>query len=239
MFIDPATLGQNEAGMDRLEEIEKASLRLVVQAMISFSGDAQLIFAAEPDAPADIAEDILQEAMETLGVSRNPIRLFGKVDYKRARYLFHEDYAIRQALFVDSKAEQDANSATLQMSQTSMRIRHVRAGNSVDVAGGLPAVVPHPTGDMLATTIVVKFVYAETDGIRTLSRIRLACIPSGFLQDRYNPTAQQTFWMAGRDAPTLGEDFRVRLNFTQLQNMAAWRVQDIRLDPAQVFQWNE
>ncbi|MBZ5567787.1 MAG: BglI family type II restriction endonuclease [Acidobacteriia bacterium] len=207
--------------------------------LLSFSAEAQLIFAAEPDDPADIAEDVLQEALETLGVSKNPVRLFGKVDYKRARYVFHEDYAIRQALFVDSKAERDANSATLQVSQTSMRIRHIRAGVAVDVPGMLPTTVPHPTGDMLTTTIIVKFVYSEVNGIRALNRIRAACIPSGMLQARYNPTAQQTFWMAGRDAPTLGEDFRVRVSFALLQQMAAWRVQDIRLDPPVAFQWTE
>lgn len=52
-------------------------------------------------------------------------RLFGKMDYKRACYLFHPNYAIKQALFVDSKAEkiEGRNTATLQTSQLSMVVR--------------------------------------------------------------------------------------------------------------------
>ncbi len=88
MFIDPATLGQNAAGLDRLEEIEKASLRLVTQAMFLFRLDAAQIFARETDKPSGIGEDVAREAMDAVGVSRIPFRLFGTVDYKRARYVF-------------------------------------------------------------------------------------------------------------------------------------------------------
>ena len=34
---------------------------------------------------------------------------------------------------------------------------------------------------------------------------------------------------AGRDAPTLGEDFRVRLSYQRLREKAAWRVEEIAL----------
>ena len=55
-----------------------------------------------------------------MGVAKIDQRLFGKTDYKRARYLFHPDYAIRQALFIDSKAEKvnGQGTATLQTSQS-------------------------------------------------------------------------------------------------------------------------
>ena len=48
-----------------------------------------------------------------------PVRLFGKIDYKRATYLFQPEYAVRQALFVDSKAEKIDGVRTA-ITQTSM-----------------------------------------------------------------------------------------------------------------------
>ena len=33
-----------------------------------------------------------------------------------------------------------------------------------------------------------------------------------------------TIWKVGRDAPTLGEDFRVRLDYARLAAKATWRV---------------
>jgi hypothetical protein len=119
MFLDPANLTNIQNGLDILEEIEKASLRMVTQPMVAFSREAGTIFGAEPDKPQDIAEDITREAMDTIGVSRIPARLFGTMDSKRARYIFHPACAVRQALLVDSKAEKGTlNTATLQVSQT-------------------------------------------------------------------------------------------------------------------------
>ena len=162
------------------------------------------------------------------------------MDYKRARYVFHPGYAIRQALLVDSKAEKGApNTATLQVSQTSLRIRQVRAGRQVDIPGMLPPIITLPESTLLTTTVVVKFEYTEADRARTLTMMRLACTPNGFLQERYNPTAADSIWLAGRDAPTLGEDFRVRLDFNRLKQKAAWRVQDIHLAPERQFEWSE
>ncbi|MDX1993005.1 MAG: SfiI family type II restriction endonuclease [bacterium] len=46
----------------------------------------------------------------------------------------------------------------------------------------------------------------------------------------YNPTAEDTIWLAGRNAPTLGEDFRVRVAFGRLKSKSGWRVQKIRYD---------
>src|SRR5436309_16071605 len=117
MFIEPAELANQP---DRLEEIEKASMRLVTQAVYEFRLTAAEIFAREKDLAQDIAEDITREALDRLGVSRMDLRLFGKIDYKRARYVFHPEYAVRQALFVDSKAEKESGTATLQTAQTSL-----------------------------------------------------------------------------------------------------------------------
>ncbi len=105
MVIDPYSLQDN---LDRLEEIEKASLRLVVQALYDYRQVAAEIFQREADLVADIGEDITREALDRLGMARIDQRLFGKIDYKRARYLFHPEYAVKQALFVDSKAEKSS-----------------------------------------------------------------------------------------------------------------------------------
>jgi hypothetical protein len=46
--------------------------------------------------------------------------------------------------------------------------------------------------------------------------------------------------LAGRNAPTLGEDFRVRLSFTRLKEKANWRLQKIRYEPAKIEgEWDE
>lgn len=47
-----------------------------------------------------------------------------------------------------------------------------------------------------------------------LLKLTLVAIPNGRLQDRYNPDHVETIWMAGRNAPSRGEDFRVRLSFS-------------------------
>jgi hypothetical protein len=75
--------------------------------------------------------------------------VYGNVDYKRARYIILPEEIIRQALFVDSKAEKEGRTA----------------------------------------------------------------------------------WLAGRNAPSLGEDFRVRLAFSELKKRSRWRVQHIEYEP--------
>jgi hypothetical protein len=175
--------------------------------------------------------------MDRLGMPRIDQRLFGKVDYKRACYLFHPEYAIKQALFVDSKAEKVAgqSTATLQISQLSMVVKQVRFEQELEVPGRLPEII-NVTGDSyLTTTIFVKYNYEEGPG-NILRSITVAAVPNGMLQARYNPTAQDTIWIAGRNAPTLGEEFRVRLSFQRLKEKANWRVQRIPMPPEQ-FSW--
>src|SRR5206468_7444974 len=109
-------------------EIENASLRLVVQAIHDFRQTAAEIFTSEIDKAQDKAEDITREALDVMGVSRIPTRLFGKIDYKRSRYVFHPEYALKQALLVDSKAEKVGVVARIQVAQTSMRNMYVSRG---------------------------------------------------------------------------------------------------------------
>ena len=149
MLLDPHTLKFN---IERMEAIEKASLRLVTQAVFDFRKTAAEIFRMEHDLAADIGEDITREALDRMGVSKIDQRLFGKIDYKRARYLFHPDFAIKQALFVDSKAEKTSGraTATLQTSQISLIVKQIRANKNIEVAGKLPCVIDNT---FITTTI--------------------------------------------------------------------------------------
>jgi hypothetical protein len=112
--------------------------------MFDFRETAEEIFKRQTpnlkqDLAQDIAEDITRAALDRIGVSRIDDRLVGKIDYKRARYVFHPDYAVKQALLVDSKAEKGAEGvARIQVTQTSLEIRQIRTGRSMVVPGLLP-----------------------------------------------------------------------------------------------------
>ncbi len=228
-----------------IEEIEKATVRLVAQALYDFRADAVEIFAREPDFPQDISEDITREAMDRMGASRvvgPSTRLFGKIDYKRAIYVFQPAYAVRQALFVDSKAEDESarSTITLQTSQTSMRIMLKSRGRVFDEQGVLPQTIDNPEGPLLTTTVFVKYNYREPRrGRHELVSISVAGLPNGLLQSRYNPSADDSIWRVGRHAPTRGEAFRVRLVFDRLKAKANWRVQHIRLSPVPSYTWDD
>ena len=210
-----------------IEEVEKSCLRLVVRAIRDYHTDATRIFLEETDLASDVAEDITREAIELLGVPRVHLRLYGKVDYKRAAVVFLPDREIDVALMVDSKAEKDGNTATIQMSQTSMQIRQRRAGEVIAVDGMLPTLIERNGVTLQTVTIVVKYIYKELPVGSRLKKIKIACIPSGVFQERYNPHHEDSIWKAGRNAPTLGEEFRVRLSFADLAAKSPWRVVEI------------
>ena len=240
MTLDPRRLDSEPA---LLEEIEKATLRMVTQAIYDFRDEAREFFVHEPDAVADIGEDITREAMDRMGTSILPVRLFGRIDYKRARYVFHPEYSVRQALFVDSKAEQVAGdrTVTIQTSQTSMCIRQMRSGQSIDEQGTLPRVLQLQEVDYLVTTVFVKYNYEDSEDKtqKALQNISVTCLPNGMLQDKYNPSHEETIWLAGRNAPSRGEAFRVRISLPLLKRAANWRVQSIGLAPDTGFSWDE
>ena len=227
MFLDIHELLNDP---NKIEETEKASTRLVTQAVYEFRETAAEIFTHEQDFAQDIAEDITREALDRLGVSRMDVRLFGKMDYKRARYVFHPTYAVRQALFVDSKAEKEHGTSTLQTAQTSLRIRHMRAGNPVDEQGTMPLYLETDRGNCITTTIFVKYEYQDEPSTKLLE-ITVASLPNGALQSNYNPSPTDTIWRTGRNAPSREEPFRVRLVFDLLKQKAAWRVQTIPMNP--------
>ncbi len=237
MFLNPEELKNDPK---RLEEIEKASLRLVVQAIYEYRAVAEETFREESDLVADIGEDLTREALDKLGMSKIDRRIFGKVDYKRARYVFHPEYSIKQALFIDSKAEKISGqgTATLQTSQFSMSVRQIRFNQNLEVAGKLPAILSLKNESFITTTLFVKYNYQEEASRNLLRSITIAALPNGILQEIYNPDVSDTIFVAGRNAPTLGEEFRVRLSFTRLKAKATWRVQQIPMPPDD-FIWDD
>ena len=203
---------------------------MVVQALADYRDEAITIFREEVDLPQDIAEDVTREALEAMGTPGVRERLYGKVDFKKAIYVFLPEVQ-PVALMLDAKAEKQNGdrTATIQMSQTSMRVRMWRAGKKIDESGKLQTEIQRGARSLYVVTIIAKFIYEEQGESYKLRRIRVACIPNGRLQEKYNPTPEDTIWLAGRNAPTLGEDFRVRLSYARLANKAAWRVQEISL----------
>ncbi|MDI9409498.1 MAG: SfiI family type II restriction endonuclease [Candidatus Pacebacteria bacterium] len=210
-----------------LEEVEKLCQRLVVRAIYDYLPNALKIFSEETDNVADVAEDLTREALDKLGMSRINLRLYGKIDYKQAIVIFLTEREVEVALFIDSKAEKDDNTATLQMSQTTMEVRQKRAGQDVGIKGELPILVEKSGKALQTVTIIVKYVYDDANQIKNLVKIVVACIPSGVFQDKYNPNPEKSIWLAGRNAYSLGEDFRVRLAFKKLADVSSWRVRII------------
>lgn len=133
---------------------------------------------------------------------------------------------------VDSKAEKNNSSATLQMSQLSLIVRQQRSGKFSDVAGDLPSVTEYRGDNYLTTVLLSHYHYVAQTGNDSKDRppyalksITLAAVPNGKLQSRYNPNYEDTIFIAGRNAPTRGESFRVRLSFSRLSDKAPWRIQ--------------
>lgn len=213
---------------DELERLEQTVMEVVVQAIEDYRDQAMTIFREETDLPQDIAEDVTREALEAMGVSGIAERLYGKVDYKKAIYVFLPKPQ-PVALMLDAKAEKQNGdrTATIQMSQTSMVVKMQRAGKGFEVPGRLDRYIERSGRRLCVVTVIAKYVYEEIDNSQALKRIIIACIPNGDLQDRYNQSITDTIWLAGRDAPTLDEDFRARLSFSRLRDKASWRVRTI------------
>jgi hypothetical protein len=220
--------------LNEIERIEKLSLRALHTAFMEFGFDAWEYFRQSTDDPKDIAEDLTREILDRFGGYQIEQRIFGNVDYRKARFAILPELSQRQALYVDSKAEKSKNSATLQMSQLSMSVRQVRGGDSMDFWGIIKPIEYFNNHSYLTTTLLAHYYYksSESGSGRDippyhLYLVTLAAIPNGMLQDRYNPDQFDTIWIAGRNAPTRGEAFRVRLSFNRLYQKAAWRVQII------------
>jgi hypothetical protein len=213
--------------LEEIENIEKLTLRWIFQAVSDFGMEAYEIFLKSPDSVKDIAEDITRELLDRLPGFNVQQRIYGTVDYKKARYVMLPEQTVRQALFIDSKAEKENRSATIQMSQTSLWIKQNRSGESINEKGFLPEISEYTGKNYLTTSCLIHFMYEDVDGIHKLKEVTMVAIPNGKLQGIYNPNAEDNIWLAGRNAPTLGEDFRVRVSFSKLKEKASWRVQTL------------
>lgn len=213
--------------LDEIEEIEKLTLRWVFQAVSDFGMEAHEVFLNSPDNVKDIAEDITRDLLDRLPGFNVSQRIYGTVDYKKARYIILPNQMVRQALFIDSKAEKTNRTATIQMSQTSMSVRQWRAGKEINKRGILPEISEYEDKRYLTTTCIIHFMYNDENGKHHLKEVTVAALPNGLLQDGYNSTVEDGIWLTGRNAPSLEEDFRVRLNFAKLKEKARWRVQVI------------
>lgn len=91
--------------------------------------------------------------------------------------------------------------------------------------------------ELLTTTIFVKYVYRDLGASRhELLQIKIAALPSGFLQSRYNPSPHIHIWKVGPNSPQNEEDFRARMSFSRLAVRCPWRQQVIPMAPT-AFEW--
>ena len=231
---------------DWIEQIEMTAFAMVVRALKDHMFNAVRIFREENDKPQDIAEDVTRKALDEMNLPKINIRLYGKVDIKKAIYVFlpHEiptapSYlmpvdppdAIPVALMLDAKAEKaDETTVTIQMAQTSMHVKMMHGGKLVDKKGLLEATMGQEGRILQTVAIIVKYIYSERESGFALKKIIAICIPNGRLQEKYNPDAKHTIWGPGRDAPTRGEEFRVRVKLRELKKITPWRVYEINTD---------
>ncbi len=226
---DVAALQHN---LDQVEAIEKLTMRWVFQAMLDFGSEAYEVFQQSEDEVDAVGEDITREVLDRLSGFNIPTRVYGTVDYRKARYVILPAGIIRQALFIDSKAEKTNSNARIQLSQTSLQVQQLRGKQqlSVNEQGLLPIVSSYNGNQYLTTTLFIHYTYSDTPGVTGRSRhilknIVIAGMPNGLLQTRYNPHENDSIWLAGPNSPKRNETFRTRLSFDKLAAKARWRVQ--------------
>jgi type II restriction enzyme SfiI len=240
VLTGPASLTASQ-----IEVIEMQTLRWAVQALLDYAPEIWDEFGNSPDDADGVAEDVTQESLVRLsGYNLDKRRLYGTVDYRRARYVILPELIVPQALFVDSKAEKAAASGRLQINQTSIRVLFQRPdGTVVDVPGGLTDTITLADGTAyLTTTVFVHYHYGESDATgRSLRQVKVAALPNGRLEGSYVTSPTDTIWNVGPDAPTLGERQRARLSFDKLKARTNWRVQSIVFDAggAPTFSWDD
>ncbi len=218
---------------EQMEHVEQTTFSMVMQALTDYVQTATIIFREEVAQPQDIAKDVTREAMEAMGLPQLHERLYGKVDFKKAIYTFLPQ-AQPVALMLDAKAEKQNGdrTATIQMSQTSLRVKMQRGGQVTDERGRLEPFIQRGDLTLYVVTVFAKYIYQSTASGHQLRHITGICLPNGGLQERYNLDAADTIWRAGRKAPSRREDFPVRLSLVDLRRKAAWRVQDIQTPAA-------
>ena len=231
---------------DQLENLEKQTLRMLVQAVQQYSKEARELFEttrAERDSEIIVlAEDLVQYALEVAECFPINKRFAGFIDYKRVRWMPTPDGLFPQVLLVDAKASTENNRETLQQSQLPMDAEFVSIqGSPVRLAAGVPPHLPIPSqsgGELLAvtTSAFVHFHYTNLSRtappFRRLHAIYLLLLPHQRLKPRYNPNPSVTFFKQGKHSPARGEAPRIRVYFSRLRKMQPWRLQELRYSSA-------
>jgi len=86
----------SELSPAEIEGIERLTLRWLFQAAVDFGSAATEIFHQSPDEVKDVAEDVTREMLDSLSGFNVSQRIYGTVDYKKARYIILPDMAVRQ-----------------------------------------------------------------------------------------------------------------------------------------------
>src|SRR5579862_298364 len=226
---------------DQIELIEKQTLRMIVQALQEYSGEARGIFESTA-APSDnevivLAEDLVQYALEVAECYPINKRFAGFIDYKRVRWMPTPYGLFPQVLLVDAKASTENNRETLQQSQLPMDAEFISNGQPRRLPAGIP---PHleiesATGGRLyglTTTAFIHYYYEKLPPggprYRRLRSIFAIMIPHQLLKPQYNPTPDRTFFGQGKHSPARGEVPRIRVYFARLRSMCPWRLQELK-----------
>lgn len=228
--------------LDEIELLEKATLRVAVQALQEYSWEAKQIFDYT-DADSDqevivLAEDILQYALEVAECYPINKRFAGFIDYKRVRWFPTPFGVIPQAFLVDAKASTENNRDTLQQSQLPMDAEfRDSSGNIHTLTAG---VLPHLDIEVddgsqmpaISTSLLAHFHYTKAPvaagARRDLKSIILLALPHARLKPRYNPNPDQTFFGQGKHSPARGEAARIRVYFNRFKAMCPWRLQELK-----------
>jgi len=230
-----------QLSLDELEALEKQTLRTIVQAVQEYSREAKEIFDNAPAASETevivLAEDLVQYALEVAECYPINKRFAGFIDYKRVRWATTPFGIFPQALLVDAKASTENNRDTLQQSQLSMDAEFVSNRRVVRLPAGIPPHLDIPahceqTLVAVTTSAFIHFYYKDLDSdtppFRELLAFYVLMMPHRTLKPRYNPNATTTFFGQGKHSPARGEVPRIRVYFSRLRDLCAWRLQELR-----------
>jgi hypothetical protein len=234
--------------LDQIEQVEKQTLRVIVQALQEYSREARDIFENTP-APSEaeiivLAEDLVQYALEVAECYPINKRFAGFIDYKRVRWISTPFGLFPQVLLVDAKASTENNRETLQQSQLAIDADFTSKGVAVRMRAGVP---PHMEVVMADASIVpaittsafIHFYYedmARTNApYRRLRSIFAMLLPHQSLKPRYNPDATTTFFGQGKHSPARLEVPRIRVYFGRLRAMSPWRLQELQYVEGQQY----
>jgi len=226
--------------MAQLDQLEKQTLRVLVQAVQQYSREAKDIFentaATSKTEVIVLAEDLVQYALEVAECFPINKRFAGFIDYKRARWLSTPFGIFPQFLLVDAKASTENNRETLQQSQLPLDAEFVSEGKVVKLAAGVPphreiAATSGKTLVAVTTSAFIHFYYEDLNATETpyrrLKAIYLMSVPHQRLKSVYNPNATKTFFGQGKHSPARQEDPRIRVYFSRLKEICPWRLQEL------------